>query len=170
MTREDEDGFLIPAPIQTDMFAVDGGFTMPWVRWFQQFRRKLRVPAIVVGRTKLPGVQVVGTDLLDSPCVVRLEDDIAARLYEAQGRCFTAPATSDYEAIITYRRPPATTFTSIFRPGESLIIPVGETEAIPVEPLVTDFYEGDDFNVDVIAADGTVADVELTLRGVYRLR
>lgn len=34
------------APIATDMFNVDGGMTMPWVRWFQRFTN-LTLPYVI---------------------------------------------------------------------------------------------------------------------------
>lgn len=170
MTREDEDGFLIPAPIQTDMFAVDGGFTMPWIRWFQQFRKRQRVPSMLLGQIKLPGVQIVRTDALDAPAVVRLPEGIGARVYTVYARCFDPPATTAAEYEVTWRAAPTDAYTSIFAPGVTLTIPVGEYEATPIEPIVTDFTSSDDFNVNVIAADGTCSGVAIDLRGIYRLR
>lgn len=165
MTKEDEESSLVPAPVTTYMYQDDMGMVMPWVRWFQQFRKG--IGSIVVGRAKLPGVQAAGVDLLDTPCVVRLPGYAKASVYTAEGECFIAPVSSAYEADITWKRPPATSYTSIFYPGQHLVIPVGETSAIPVEPKITDFKDGDLFNVDVISADGTCSGVELTIRGAF---
>lgn len=163
MTKEDSEGILIPAPIATEMYQLDGGMTMPWVRWFQQF--KATTASVVIGEVKLPGAQTVGTAKLSTPCVVRLPKRYKVDVYKCEAKCFTAPTGAAFTAIITYRRAGATAFASIFRAGEYLTIAVGATNATPIVPLVNEFYPGDDFNCDVIGAGGACAGVELTMRG-----
>lgn len=170
MTREDENEDLIPAPIQTDMFALDGGFTMPWIRWFQRVivtLRRLILANVVVARFKLPGVQVVGNRVLDTPLVVRCPAGVKVLLFVADAQAKTAPASSTYQVRPVYSRNNGTTYTSLLTTGASLEIVSTEKSSATLTPAVIELFDGDLLDIDIIAADGTVAGVEVTVRGTF---
>lgn len=122
---------------------------------------------VYIGRAKLPGVQEVGTEVLDTPYVVRLPGGKKIVIDDTTATCFVNPSTTQFKADFIVSTDGGGTWASIYGTGtaDQLIIPVGTNTGNQSSFVISTLGIGDQVQVDVETADGVVAGVELVLRG-----
>lgn len=129
----------------------------------------------------LPGKQNVVVKALGYSPILRMPTDPygvweidSLILQSVEITCKIKPASSNYVADVLVSRNRRDTYVSIFKSSSTkLILKVGGdySKLIGATELgTTEFFDGDEFQLDVIQADGTISDVWIALRGYYNLK
>lgn len=133
-------------------------------------------PGIIYkGQIILPGLQTVGTDVLSHRHHIVLPTDptgywtynqinltacyITAKVVAASG-----PLSID---ILVSQQKGTTAYKSLFKPGFNPMLPVGVVTTNNVMFAINTLFQDDLGRVDILAADSTVADIEVILVGNY---
>lgn len=135
-------------------------------------------PPIVPYRSRiiLPGVLAAGNDILAHRYHVVLPQDpsgywtyqlINLSMCYITAKVMAASTPLSIDIKISQRKG-ATPFKSIFKPGFNPILPPNIVSTHDTEFAIGQFFQDDLGRVDILAADGTVAGVELVLIGNYQ--
>lgn len=138
--------------------------------------RTLPMPQAFYAEIILPGAQVAGQDVLDNPVILRLPQDMynvwnynSVLLQDVSIACKVMPTTQDYIVDILITRDLRKHWTSIFKSTSKLPrIQVNGNFWTVIDNSdlsTTELLDGDEFRIDVIQADASVANVGLLIRG-----
>jgi hypothetical protein len=126
----------------------------------------------------LAGPQEEAQDVLYHPCVLRLPID-PYRMWKVQSvilqdvaiYCKGSPATNDFSVDVLITRNNRATFTSIFLSGNVPTIKVGNYSGKISDAGIgtKELFEDDEFRIDVVSTDMSVASCWLVIRGTANL-
>ncbi len=138
------------------------------------------VPVLPIGasnkRAKIQGVQATGANVLKTPYKVILPPGTIENIASVTVVAQVAPATQDYLADVLLSTDDGVTWNSIFiaGAGNQVTLPIGSLSATII-PAATNannrgwaipvMHNGDQLQISVLQADGTVSGVEITVSG-----
>lgn len=143
--------------------------------------KSLMAPMPFYAEVILPGVQAVGTDVLDHPVILKLPVDpygvwaiTSVLIQEIVVACKIRPTSSDYIADILGSRDKGQNYVSIFNSNskKAYLKANGDFRTVigPTELGANEAFDGDMVRIDIIQADGTVSGVWILIRGYANLK
>lgn len=128
----------------------------------------------------IPGSQAAGNDILSYPCILRLPQDpygswtVTSVIIQTITIISKSPATTtDFVADLLITRDKRNKFQSIFNSSsrKAILQKTAYVNDIGDKELsISEFFEGDEFRVDLISTDSLVGGVWILLRGFANMK